>query len=75
MGQLTRLLIILIALWIAWQLIRRFLRASHSSERPSTPSGQAPRMLPCARCGVHIPEPQAITVGGKAYCSKEHLPG
>lgn len=72
MGQVVRILIILVVIWIAVQLIKRaFL------PRPSTKNGQevhSTRMIPCVVCGVHVPENQAVTQSGKVYCSKQHLP-
>jgi uncharacterized protein len=29
-------------------------------------------MLPCARCGVHIPASEALLAGDEAFCSVEH---
>lgn len=72
MGQVVRLLIIAIAVWVAWQLIRRIFLPP-PPERRATPQ-TAPRMLPCARCGVHVPENHALVRAGKAYCCKEHVP-
>lgn len=72
MGQLFRILIIAVAVWLAILLLRRALR-TEVSRAPRT-RGDVPRMLPCTRCGVHVPESEAVTVDGRTYCSKEHAP-
>lgn len=72
MGYFFRLLIIALAVWLAVQLLRRALR-------PRAPDGQrrpreaVPRMLPCAYCGVHVPESEAVRHDGRFYCSSEHV--
>lgn len=30
-------------------------------------------LLPCAHCGLHVPQTEAIVQQGKAYCSLAHL--
>ena len=72
MGYFLRLLIIAVAIWLAVQLVRRALRPRQPQARRSAP-GDLPRMLPCAHCGVHVPESEAITHAGRVYCSKEHV--
>jgi uncharacterized protein len=72
MGYFLRLLIIALAVWLAVQLLRRALRpARRAGERP--PAGNVPRMLPCAYCGVHVPESEAVRHDGRVYCSREHV--
>lgn len=71
MGQVFRFLIIALAVWLAVLLLRRALR----SDRSHRAEGSAPpKMLPCATCGVHVPETDALKRGGRSYCSEEHLP-
>lgn len=72
MGQIFRILIIAIAIWLAVLLVRRALRAGRPEKTHTPPS--PPRMLPCAACGVHVPETDALIQGGRTYCCKEHLP-
>ncbi len=45
-------------------------RASPPPEPPQ-PSTVVP-IVACARCGVHLPEPEAVRDGGLAYCSRTH---
>lgn len=70
MGQLLRIIIILLGLWLVLQIIKRALasREHHTSHSPSIAS-----MVACGHCGVHLPESEAIQEGGKYYCCEEHL--
>ncbi len=69
MGQLLRIIIILIGLWLVLQIIKRAL-ASRNKPRLRQ-SGQA-NMIACDHCGVHIPESEAIRDGNEVYCCEEH---
>ena len=66
-----RILIILLAVWLAFRLIRyakqRYQKDAHEDRRA------IPQMLPCARCGVHVPEDRAFRIGDRVYCD-EHRP-
>jgi len=67
MGQLARVLIIVLAVWLIISAVKRMLRPRRRAPTPLMD------MLQCARCGVHLPKSQAITLGEKTYCSREHL--
>ena len=71
MGQLVRLVVIFLAIWIAVSLLKRALgpKTSRDSDRPGS---ELPRMLPCDFCGVHVPESETISSGGKIYCCDDH---
>jgi len=65
-----RTLVILIAVALVVIAIRGLLRSS----RPANRGGQqAARMVQCARCGVYIPENEALTRDDRFYCSAAHL--
>ncbi len=70
MGQLIRIIIALLALWLVVHYVRRALARRRSSAEP-TPDRPAP-MLTCAVCGTHVPESEAVHAAGKTYCSEEH---
>lgn len=74
MGHIIRLIIIAIVIWLVVHLIRRAFFRRQPERQSNTKPIDPPRMLPCERCGVHIPENQALLLAGKAYCSTEHLP-
>lgn len=70
MGQLIRIIIAILALWLVVHYVRRALARRRSSTEP-TPDRPAP-MLTCAVCGTHVPESEAVRAAGKTYCSEEH---
>ena len=69
MGQLLRIIIILIGLWLVLTIIKRALV---SRQKPSTDKPAVAHMVVCAYCGVHVPESEAFRDGSKLYCSEEH---
>ena len=54
--------LVLILFW----LFRRPERRNRTTERTSE------RMVPCARCGVYLPESESIPDGAVHYCCAEH---
>lgn len=69
--NLLRLLLIALAVWI----IIILLRNRRSRQVPPKEQADKPRIdtiVPCAVCGTHIPEGEAIHEAGKVYCSVEH---
>jgi uncharacterized protein len=71
MGYLLRLVILLILGWLAYRLARRLF----TEDTTPRPGGKQDRIeiVPCAKCGVHIPREEALMHDGKAYCSAAHL--
>lgn len=72
MGYFLRLLLIAVVVWLAVQFLRRLLNPGPRQTRRAD-ANLPPRMLPCAYCGVHVPENEAVIRGGRAFCSSEHL--
>lgn len=69
MGQLLRIIIILIGVWLVLTIIKRAL-ASRRKSRPDQTS--IPKMVACDVCGTHVPESEAIREDGRHYCSEAH---
>jgi len=66
-GQLTRILLLLLGVWLIVYIVRR------ARSRKEGASGPSPtRMVACAVCGTHVPDPEAVHAGGKAYCTEAH---
>jgi uncharacterized protein len=75
------LLLFLLLLFVIFQVRRSLSRkpaqdASPAPERAEA-AGPAPVqetevMLPCAHCGVHVPESEGVTAQGRFYCSAAH---
>jgi len=70
MGQLLRIAIILIGIWLVIRIIKRALARP---SRGRTPGASAQKMLACEHCGVFVPQSEAVYDGDKAYCCKDHL--
>lgn len=65
MKYLVLLLIVLGV--IAWFRIRRDATSSASRGKPDTQD-----MLPCTRCGVHLPRADAVQGRQGVYCCDDH---
>jgi uncharacterized protein len=50
------------------------MRASNRRRKPPPPASkpQAEPMAQCAHCGIHFPRTEALSVGGRDYCSEDH---
>ena len=69
MGRLIVLLLLaVVAVWYLRRVVRRF----EGEEGERRGGGAAPDLVSCARCGVHVPRPEAREAGGALYCSEEH---
>jgi uncharacterized protein len=64
-----RTILILIAVVIVILAARRLLAAPRRGNNPQIKSGQ---MVQCARCGIFIPETEALSHHGHHYCSPAH---
>lgn len=79
--MLKFLLIALLILWLCYSPgVRKLLRGVFSGEgaKPTAPAQPAParptNMLPCAHCGVHLPQGDALfNDAGQPFCSEAHL--
>ncbi|MHB8623798.1 MAG: PP0621 family protein [Sulfuricaulis sp.] len=69
MGQLLRIVIILIGLWLVLQLVRRS-RTTRQNPYPAPPP--IAKMVCCGHCGVHVPESEAIGDNNNVYCCEDH---
>ena len=69
MGRLIVLLLLaVVAIWYLRRVVRRF----EGEERDGRGGTAVPDLVSCARCGVHVPRPEAREAGGALYCSDEH---
>ena len=71
MFRVIILLVLLAVSFIVVKLLRaKWERRADKSIRNN--KQQSDNMLQCIRCGVYIPEKQAITHGDEVFCSLEH---
>jgi uncharacterized protein len=71
MGYLLRLILLLVLGWVAYRLVKRI--RSDDTQPPADEPQKRIEIIPCAKCGVHVPREEAIMHEGKAYCSTAHL--
>ena len=69
MGQLLRIIIILIGLWLVLTIVKRALA---SRQKPPADKPSVAHMVVCTHCGVHVPDSEAIRDDNMIYCSEEH---
>jgi uncharacterized protein len=71
MGRIFFFLLLAVAAYVAWQWLRRGNLAGRSSDaRPRVELPQ--QMVRCARCGLHLPQQDALPAGDQFFCSEEH---
>jgi uncharacterized protein len=68
MGRILILVAIVVA--AVW-LLRRALAPRGPQEAARKPAVEGD-LVSCARCGVHLPRPEARSAGERLYCSEEH---
>jgi uncharacterized protein len=71
---LIRLLLFLAAGWLIFRLLRRVRIHILPSESPPAKQLWKGRMVRCARCGLFLPETEAITRGDQHYCRDHFTP-
>ncbi|MHB8347827.1 MAG: PP0621 family protein [Acidiferrobacterales bacterium] len=73
MEELFRLVLAVAAIWL---IVRRLKhpgpRGGVSHRIPKDHSPDSMPMLRCARCGVYVPQDEAVNAHGQAFCSREH---
>jgi uncharacterized protein len=71
---MLRLLFWIVVIFAAIWLWRKFKAPAASNQSSRTPREQdAPPMVRCAHCGVHLPRDRALSVQQQWYCSQAHL--
>ncbi|WP_363320052.1 PP0621 family protein [Thiothrix sp.] len=75
---MSRILFILVLLLVGFLLLKSHQRKKHLQQQhkqQKSSSGRIlknTRVLRCQHCGLHVPEDEAISQGGKHFCSLEH---
>ena len=75
-----RVLVFGLIIWFAWFIFKRLKSAAVSRQSnnkkntnvENTVSEIVSEIKQCAVCAVHVPENEAIQIGGLFYCSKAH---
>lgn len=66
---MSRILLLIVFVWILYVLLKRFFAFIQSNQTPSNKSVLADNMVACHRCGLHVPENEAVMIDGNAYCN------
>lgn len=72
---MTRVLFWLLLGWLAWRLGWRWYRRQFMEQgRPPVTERPVGQFVPCALCGVHVPQQDALagTDSSMWFCSEEH---
>lgn len=67
--------LVLVLVVLAVVFIARMLAAPRrdGDDRGAPPRvGKEEQVVPCAHCGVHVPESAAVRSGDRLFCSDEH---
>jgi uncharacterized protein len=67
--MILRAFILGLLLWLVWRWVIRPRRRRPVTGKPP-PSVQ--NIVRCARCGLHVPEREALQHAGRYYCSEQH---
>ena len=68
MKYLVLLIIVFAGIW--W--IRQQRQPNQTSSKNRRSSSQTVTMVPCAQCGTHVPENDAVRGKQGLYCSESH---
>ncbi|MCC6611167.1 MAG: hypothetical protein IT515_16035 [Burkholderiales bacterium] len=74
MGKLLVLILVVLAAYA----LTKALAGPKRGARSGSPGAGArrrtgERMVPCAHCGLNVPESEALSAGGRFFCCDEHL--
>lgn len=68
---LIRLLIYIFLIWLAINFFKRLLHSPSPTRKKKKPK-QIESFVACHKCGLHIPQEEAIEHEGQYYCCKAH---
>jgi len=71
--NLIRLLVIVAIIWLSYRMYLNWKAKQTKNIKQRKNQTTIKNMVQCEKCGVHIPEYEAISSSGKFFCSKEHL--
>lgn len=69
---LLRLILLILLGFVIFDLYKGFKRSIKGGAQPPPNDKAVEHMVTCAKCGVHLPESDSVTSGGKHYCCEEH---
>ena len=68
----VRLLLVGLVVFFLWQLYFRFKRMREKSQQQRLKKKPTIAMVRCGKCGIHIPETEAVHSPKGLYCCEQH---
>ncbi|MBL8437373.1 MAG: hypothetical protein JNM61_04160 [Zoogloeaceae bacterium] len=74
MGKLLLFVAILVGVYLLRRALAKPPERARGGPAPRGPAADpgAERMVACDHCGVHFPESEAVSAGGRVYCCEQH---
>ena len=69
--NLIRFLVIAAIIWLSFRIYQNWKQAKVSSKKKAR-TIPIEDMVQCSKCGVHLPENEALKSGNKFFCSESH---
>jgi len=69
---MPKLILLLFLGLLAYLVLKGFQRPPSSRPKTGRKARAPERMVACARCGINVPESEAIAGNGGPFCSEEH---
>ncbi|MDP1709046.1 MAG: PP0621 family protein [Gammaproteobacteria bacterium] len=66
--NLLRLIFIALVVWVLVALVRSYLRRAAAPKQPQ----RIGTIVRCAKCGLHVPQGEALLKDERYYCSASH---
>lgn len=70
--NLIRLLVIILVIYLLYRLFKTRVEAYLQNDRKKPGEKKLQNMVRCDRCGLHLPEDEAIQQGTKYFCCEQH---
>ena len=68
-----RLILLFVLLAVSLYAVKLWRRGQLEKQNKAlTRTQKSQQMVPCDKCGLHVPEDEAIKIGDNNFCSLEH---
>ncbi|VAW91762.1 hypothetical protein MNBD_GAMMA23-118 [hydrothermal vent metagenome] len=70
--NLIRLLVIVAIIWLAYRMYQNWLAKKNIAHKQQTNKPDIENMVQCSKCGIHLPEQEALKQGIQFFCCEAH---
>lgn len=70
--NLIRFLVIAAIIWLTIRMVKNWQTKNSIAKNQAAKDSVIKNMVQCAKCGVHIPEQEALKYNGQIFCCEEH---